>query len=381
MSARTAMLRRVEPAIRRPSVTTYRVQSFSTTKQNPVLYTPQRSSHNLHTTGMLKEDQREIAKPHSEHFRPLATSGDYSAFGTDSEAYHCLDTDPQSETSPYEFPKKSGRQLRYGGMNPLRGPWDGSWKEPVLQIGFEGYPYSDTEDSWERVSNKVSSTPTRGASPPIAPYLMANNRDHPVSKAADGQLKPGIYRIEHAQSHDKVIDLSGYDGVTILGWEKHGGENQKWEFERLGPGYSIKSVFNGTCITLKIGTVDGVSLTASKFPVSWELEADGSDFVFDLGSNTNEVTLRASSPSAPTRLWRLVEEIKLEWPEPEISNKILEFTTRAPTTAKPSVFSTADTVVDVEGLKFGGNGEMTITTTTTTVTTSVTKVKRLGGGQ
>lgn len=44
----------------------------------------------------------------------------------------------------------------------------------------------------------------------------------------------------------------------------------------------------------------------------------------------------------------------------------------------PRLSTTADTVIDVEGLRMGGNGEMSITTTTTTVTTSVTVVKRIG---
>jgi hypothetical protein len=58
----------------------------------------------------------------------------------------------------------------------------------------------------------------------------------------------------------------------------------------------------------------------------------------------------------------------------------LEFVTASPKKlgSEPSLSTTADTVIDVEGLKLGGNGEMSITTTTTTVTTSVTTVKRLG---
>lgn len=37
----------------------------------------------------------------------------------------------------------------------------------------------------------------------------------------------------------------------------------------------------------------------------------------------------------------------------------------------------ADTIIDAEGLKLGGNGELIITTTTTTTTATVTKVKKL----
>lgn len=49
-------------------------------------------------------------------------SGDFSTIGTDSAEYHCVDTDPMSSTSPYEFPETSGRQLRYGGKEILEKP-------------------------------------------------------------------------------------------------------------------------------------------------------------------------------------------------------------------------------------------------------------------
>ena len=83
-------------------------------------------------------------------------------------------------------------------------------------------------------------------------------------------------------------------------------------------------------------------------------------------------------PFSSSRLWRLVPA--------EVNTPIigegdpLEFVTAAPRNLKsePSLKTVADTVIDVEGLKLGGNGEMSITTTTTTVTTSITTVKRLG---
>lgn len=42
----------------------------------------------------------------------------------------------------------------------------------------------------------------------------------------------------------------------------------------LGAGYSIRSVHSGHYITVDSGIGDGVSLIASLFPVSWEVEAD-----------------------------------------------------------------------------------------------------------
>ncbi|KDR71600.1 hypothetical protein GALMADRAFT_253957 [Galerina marginata CBS 339.88] len=144
---------------------------------------------------------------------------------------------------------------------------------------------------------------------------------------------------------------------------------------------------NGCYVTLESSEIDNKGMIATPYPVSWELEVDPYDsvlwrirwprspYVFDLPDiNGHVVQLSNSYPFKPTRLWRL---IPVENPE---ANDVLEFTTtpQKELTAAPPVVTTADTVVDVEGLKLGGNGEMSITTTTTTVTTSVTKIKRLG---
>ncbi|PPQ69134.1 hypothetical protein CVT26_003582 [Gymnopilus dilepis] len=45
---------------------------------------------------------------------PKATSGDHCTLGTDNDEYRCVDTNPSSVTQPYEHPRDSGRQLRYG---------------------------------------------------------------------------------------------------------------------------------------------------------------------------------------------------------------------------------------------------------------------------
>jgi len=86
-------------------------------------------------------------------------------------------------------------------------------------------------------------------------------------------------------------------------------------------------------------------------------------------------------PFKPTRLWRFIHLKTNDFPHtsPENDTKAdLEFTTNAPKKIEPSpVITSADTVIDAEGLKLGGNGEISITTTTTTVTTSVTRVKRI----
>ncbi|PPR04304.1 hypothetical protein CVT24_013377 [Panaeolus cyanescens] len=44
-------------------------------------------------------------------------TGDYSRLGTESAEYFLVDTDPTSDTPPYDWPRSSGRQLRYGGRD------------------------------------------------------------------------------------------------------------------------------------------------------------------------------------------------------------------------------------------------------------------------
>lgn len=46
-------------------------------------------------------------------------------------------------------------------------------------------------------------------------------------------------------------------------------------------------------------------------------------------------------------------------------------------TLHDSVSTTADTIIDAEGLRLIENGDFTVTTTTTTTTVTVTKVARV----
>ncbi|CAA7264521.1 unnamed protein product [Cyclocybe aegerita] len=210
------------------------------------------------------------------------------------------------------------------------------------------------------------------------------------SDVIDKTLKPGVYRIVNDSNPDFVVDLSGQDLKTIIAFGSHGGKNQQWEFSRLGPGYSISCLYNGMYMTLGSGISEGGNMIAIPYPVSWAVEADDfeagvyrirwpeSPFVFDYpGGTGHTIQLSNRYPFKPTRLWRLVP-VKIDIPQ--MTAESLEFTTSSPRRmdAAPALITNADTVIDAEGLKFGGNGELSITTTTTTVTTTVTTVKRLG---
>ncbi|KJA22444.1 hypothetical protein HYPSUDRAFT_41078 [Hypholoma sublateritium FD-334 SS-4] len=47
-------------------------------------------------------------------------SGDVNDTGTESSEYDLVDTDPTSTTSPYDHPRTSGTQLRYGGKENIQ---------------------------------------------------------------------------------------------------------------------------------------------------------------------------------------------------------------------------------------------------------------------
>lgn len=87
-----------------------------------------------------------------------------------------------------------------------------------------------------------------------------------------------------------------------------------------------------------------------------------------------QVRLCEQLDDKPCQIWHLIPVASESETAPHGKG-----TTRASkaSTIEPPVRTTADTVIDAEGLRIDGNGELAITTTTTTTTTTVTKVKRV----
>jgi len=190
------------------------------------------------------------------------------------------------------------------------------------------------------------------------------------------KLKPGIYKILNYEVVNKALDLSAADNKTVIAFPEHGWANQQWEFARLGAGYSIRSVHNGQYLTIETSMQDVV---ANIFPVSWAFESDtfetdvwricwpNSPFLFKVATDgSNKLQLWNRYPFEQSKLWRLL---------PVYSGSSAEHPV-VPEVDGP-VTCTADSTIDAEGLKLGGNGELVITTTTTTTTVTVTKVKKL----
>ncbi|KAF9530782.1 hypothetical protein CPB83DRAFT_850303 [Crepidotus variabilis] len=216
---------------------------------------------------------------------------------------------------------------------------------------------------------------------------------------SDQEIAPGVYRIINDVNSGYVVDLSGYDLKSVIAYESHDGENQKWEIQRLGPGYSIKCLFNDAFLTLDSGLMDGGKLRAIPYPVSWEILPDAestegkiryrihwpeSQYVLDApdqGGHT--IHLASQRPCKPSTLWRFqvislhTAATSFSSPTPQLMRmpEPTEFMTKR-AEPKPSFATTANTVIDAEDIKIDGDGEMTITTTTTTTVTTNVKVMK-----
>ncbi|EJC99514.1 uncharacterized protein FOMMEDRAFT_148689 [Fomitiporia mediterranea MF3/22] len=84
-------------------------------------------------------------------------------------------------------------------------------------------------------------------------------------------LDPGIYIMRNVKS-DSMMDLSGGDNKSIIGFPRHGLENQQWEFGNLGEGWYIRSVHTGSYLNIESGLEDGFPVVANGFPASWVVE-------------------------------------------------------------------------------------------------------------
>ncbi|KAI0263604.1 ricin B lectin domain-containing protein [Gloeopeniophorella convolvens] len=75
-------------------------------------------------------------------------------------------------------------------------------------------------------------------------------------------LTPGLYKLTNAKS-GTVFDLSGGDNRSIIGYDYHGGENQKWQLEQQTDGqWLIRSAGSGKYIAFDGEAKDGAPVVA-----------------------------------------------------------------------------------------------------------------------
>ncbi|KZP23986.1 carbohydrate-binding module family 13 protein [Athelia psychrophila] len=114
-----------------------------------------------------------------------------------------------------------------------------------------------------------------------------------------------IYKITNVKAPDRIIDLSGGDNRSLIGYEDKNGPNQRWIFERAQDNaewWLIKSAGSGQYINLDGGSPgDGVALVAGEDRVAWDVQPDpehedklrffvpNTEFNFDLADHGSEV--------------------------------------------------------------------------------------------
>ncbi|KAF9559357.1 carbohydrate-binding module family 13 protein [Agrocybe pediades] len=81
------------------------------------------------------------------------------------------------------------------------------------------------------------------------------------------------YVIVNTQSQT-VMDLSGNDSVSVIGYPRHGGPNQQWELIFAQNGWHIKSVSSGKYLRHEGDDQNGRRLIATHDPFLWYIWPD-----------------------------------------------------------------------------------------------------------
>ncbi|KAJ2917819.1 hypothetical protein MD484_g2584, partial [Candolleomyces efflorescens] len=126
------------------------------------------------------------------------------------------------------------------------------------------------------------------------------------------------YKIVNAKS-GTVIDLSGHDGVSVSGWDDHGGDNQIWEAHTDGSTWHFRNAANGRYLAIEQEPGDAVKVIGSDEPFGWHIWPDEQDpstlriclpdtvFNIDL-SNHGDAT-----PGTPVEIWGRWEGVNQTW--------------------------------------------------------------------
>lgn len=126
------------------------------------------------------------------------------------------------------------------------------------------------------------------------------------------------YTITNAKS-GTVMDLSGLDNRSVIGFPAHGGPNQKWTLNWTGRSWTFQSVYSGLYLALDGSPSDGTRLVAAATPAEWHIWHDDVDpsayrifvpftrFNLDLYGHGNP------APSTPITTWYTWRGIHQTW--------------------------------------------------------------------
>ncbi|KAF9445412.1 carbohydrate-binding module family 13 protein [Macrolepiota fuliginosa MF-IS2] len=88
------------------------------------------------------------------------------------------------------------------------------------------------------------------------------------------------YKITNVKNTDQVLDLSGIDSRSIIGWESRGVDRQKWDLYQDSGGWTLRCVQEGVYVAVEghqSGShdhhypKDGTKVIASQEPYKWRI--------------------------------------------------------------------------------------------------------------
>ncbi|EIM84727.1 ricin B-like lectin [Stereum hirsutum FP-91666 SS1] len=134
------------------------------------------------------------------------------------------------------------------------------------------------------------------------------------------QIQSGqVYTLVNAMS-GTALDLSGGDNTSIIGFNFHGGGNQKWMFEQTSQGpWTIRSLETGKYLNIEGPPSDGAKVVAIDNPQNWDIwhdEQDGSVFRLFIPGTTFNIDMSDhgnATPGTPVTLWGKWEGKNQTW--------------------------------------------------------------------
>ncbi|TFK63168.1 ricin B-like lectin [Pluteus cervinus] len=121
-------------------------------------------------------------------------------------------------------------------------------------------------------------------------------------------INGATYRIVNAKSNTS-LDLSGADNpFAVIGYDYHGGENQRWTIHHHGRGYSIRSV-SGKFLGHHGQLRDDLPVVAVDEEVIWDIQPDADNhnayriLVPDTPFNVDLSNYGSPDQGTPVALW------------------------------------------------------------------------------
>jgi len=116
------------------------------------------------------------------------------------------------------------------------------------------------------------------------------------------------YKITNVKS-GTVVDLSGEDNKSIIGYPYHGGKNQQWTFNWTGKSWTIHSASSNQYLGVEGTPTDGTRLVAVNDPFEWHIWRDEANqstyriFVPFTSYNLDLTNWGDATPGTPVQLW------------------------------------------------------------------------------